>query len=360
MGERTWPNLLVSLIHGAELSTSDTAWAMGEVMAGEATPVQIASFMVALRAKGETPAELSGLVDAMLAAAVRVDLGETLGRESARDAVDVVGTGGDRAHTVNISTMAAMVVAGAGIRVVKHGNRAASSLCGAADLLEHLGVPLDLGPAEVARCVADAGIAFCFAPRFHSGLRHASVARREMGIPTAFNFLGPLTNPAQPRAGAVGCADARMAALMAAVFASRGDSVLLMRGEDGLDEFTTAAPTSVWAVANGTVTPMTIDAADLGLARCAPDDLRGGDASVNAAAAHRLLAGEPGPVRDAVLVNAAAGIAAYTGGDFTTADGVRAALAAGLTRAAESVDSGAAASALQRWITVAQGLRPAA
>src|SRR5262249_33237485 len=161
-------------------------------------------------------------------------------------------------------------------------------------------------------------------------LRHAAVARREMGIPTAFNFLGPLTNPAQPRAGAVGCADARMAALMAAVFASRGDSVLLMRGEGGLDEFTTAAPTSRWAGANGTVTPMIIDATDLGLARCAPDDLRGGDASVNAAAAHRLLAGEPGPVRDAVLVNAAAGIAAYTGGDFTTVVGVRDALAIGL------------------------------
>jgi anthranilate phosphoribosyltransferase len=360
MGERTWPNLLVSLISGAELSTSDTSWAMGEVMAGEATPVQIASFMVALRAKGETPAELTGLVDAMLSAAVRVDLGETLGPELARDAVDIVGTGGDRAHTVNISTMGAIVVAGAGIRVVKHGNRAASSLCGAADLLEHVGVPLDLGPAEVARCVADAGIAFCFAPRFHSGLRHAAVARREMGIPTAFNFLGPLTNPAQPRAGAVGCADGRMAGLMASVFAQRGDSVFVMRGEDGLDEFTTAAPTAVWAVADGTATSMIVDAADLGLARCVPDDLRGGDASVNADVLHRVLAGETGPVRDAVLVNAAAAIAAYTGGDFTTADGVRSALAAGLTRAAEAVDSGAAAAALQRWITVAQGLRPAA
>ena len=178
----------------------------------------------------------------MLAAAARVDLGEVLGAEAAHDAVDVVGTGGDRAHTVNISTMAAIVVAAAGVRVVKHGNRAASSSCGAADLLEQLGVPLDLGPAEVARCVADAGIGFCFAPRFHSGLRHAAVPRREMGVPTAFNFLGPLTNPAQPRAAAVGCADQRMAGIMAQVFARRGDSVLVMRGEDGLDEFTTTAP----------------------------------------------------------------------------------------------------------------------
>jgi anthranilate phosphoribosyltransferase len=359
MGERTWPNLLVTLLNGVELSTSDTAWAMSEVMAGEATPVQIASFVIALRAKGETPAEIAGMVEAMLAAAVRVDLGTTLGPESARDAVDIVGTGGDRAHTVNISTMAAIVTAGTGVRVVKHGNRAASSLCGTADLLEFLGVPLDLGPAEVARCVADAGIAFCFAPRFHSGLRHAGTARREMGVPTAFNFLGPLTNPAQPRAGAVGCADARMAAIMAEVFARRGDRVLVLRGEDGLDEFTTTAPTRVWAVADGAVNELVIDAVDLGLPRCAPDDLKGGEAATNAEVARRLLAGERGPVRDAVLVNAAAAIAAYDGSDIATADSLRAALKAGVARAGEAIDSGAAAASLQRWITVAQGLRPA-
>ena len=195
MGERTWPNLLVTLLRGEELSTEDTAWAMAEIVAGEATPVQIAAFAVALRAKGETPAEIAGLVEAMLAAAARVDLGEVLGAESARDAVDVVGTGGDRAHTVNISTMAAIVVAAAGVRVVKHGNRAASSSCGAADLLEQLGVPLDLGPAEVARCVADAGIGFCFAPRFHSGLRHAAVPRREMGDPDGVQLPWPADQP---------------------------------------------------------------------------------------------------------------------------------------------------------------------
>jgi anthranilate phosphoribosyltransferase len=359
MGERSWPNLLVALLNGAELSTSDTAWAMGEVMAGQATAVQIASFVIALRAKGETPAEIAGLVDAMLAAAVRVDLGETLGPELASDAVDVVGTGGDRAHTVNISTMAAMVTAGAGIRVVKHGNRAASSLCGAADLLEFLGIPLELGPSEVARCVAEAGIGFCFAARFHSGLRHAGTARREMGVPTVFNFLGPLTNPAQPKAGAVGCADARMAAIMAEVFARRGNRVLVLRGEDGLDEFTTAAPTRVWATADGIVAEMVIDAADLGLPRSAPDDLKGGDAAANADVARRLLAGEPGPVRDAVLVNAAAAIAAYGGSDITTVGGLSQALAAGLTRAAEAIDSGAAAATLERWVALAQELRPA-
>jgi anthranilate phosphoribosyltransferase len=356
MGERTWSNLLVTLLGGEELTTSDTAWAMAEIVAGEASPAQIAAFAVALRAKGETPGEVAGLVEAMLAAAARVDLGQVLGPGSARDAVDVVGTGGDRAHTVNISTMAAIVVAGAGVRVVKHGNRAASSLCGTADLLEHLGIPLDLSPAEVARCVAEAGIGFCFAPRFHAGLRHAAGPRREMGIPTAFNFLGPLTNPAQPRAGAVGCADARMAAIMAEVFARRGDSVLVMRGEDGLDEFTTTAPTRVWAVADGAVRALLLDAADLGLARATRDDLRGGDVAVNADVATRILAGEHGPVRDAVLVNAAAALVAYEGIE----DDVMASLRVGIDRAAAAIDSGAAAAALSRWISVAESLRPSA
>jgi anthranilate phosphoribosyltransferase len=343
VGERTWPNLLTSLIRGEELATADTSWAMGEIMAGDATPAQIAGFVVALRAKGETPGEIAGLVEAMLAAAVRVTL------DAGRDAVDVVGTGGDRAHTVNISTMAAITVAGAGVRVVKHGNRAASSSCGAADLLEHLGVPLDLGPDEVARCVADAGIGFCFAPQFHSGLRHAGTTRREIGIPTAFNFLGPLTNPAQPRAAAVGCADARMAAIMAEVFARRGDSVLVLRGEDGLDEFTTTAPTRVWTVAGGTVTESVVDAGDLGLARATASDLRGGDAATNADACRRVLAGEPGPVRDAVVINAAAAIAAHTGLDGDLAK----ALSAGMERAAAALDTGAAAQALARWIDIA-------
>ncbi len=354
MGERTWSHLLVALLGGEALSTSDTTWAMREIMTGEATPAQIAAFVVALRAKGETAGEIAGMVEAMLAVAARVDLGGVLGPESARDAVDVVGTGGDRAHTVNISTMAAILVAGAGVRVVKHGNRAASSSCGAADLLEHLGLPLDLGPDEVAQCVAEAGIGFCFAPRFHPGLRHAATPRREMGIPTAFNFLGPLTNPAQPRAAAVGCADTRMASIMAEVFARRGDSVLVMRGEDGLDEFTTTAPTRLWAVASGSVRELIVDAQDLGLSRASAEDLRGGDASVNADVARRVFAGEKGPVRDAVVVNAAAALAAYNGG----LDGdVEELLRAGLDRAAAAIDSGAAADTLARWVTVAQAMR---
>ncbi|MFY1672336.1 anthranilate phosphoribosyltransferase [Plantactinospora sp. WMMB334] len=349
MGERTWPNLLAALLRAEELSTADTAWAMGEIMSGSATPVQIAGFATALRAKGETAAELAGLVETMLSRATLVELSEPLRAE----AVDVVGTGGDRAHTVNISTMTAMVVAGAGVRVVKHGNRASSSSCGAADLLEFLGLPLDLGPVGVARCVTEVGIGFCFAARFHAGMRHTAVPRREMGVPTVFNFLGPLTNPARPRSGAVGCFDPRMAPVVAEVFARRGDAVLVMRGEDGLDEFSTAAPTRLWIAHQGQVTESVADATDLGVSRSAPGDLRGGDAAYNAEVTRRLLAGEPGPVRDAVLVNAAAALAAQAG----FPGGLLPAMRDGLARAAESIDSGAASRTLDAWVDVAKTAR---
>ncbi|SCL16400.1 anthranilate phosphoribosyltransferase [Micromonospora nigra] len=346
MGDRTWPHLLTTLLRGEELSTADTAWAMGEIMSGAATPAQIAGFAMALRAKGETPAEVAGLVEAMLGHAVPVDLPEP----TRATALDVVGTGGDLAHTVNISTMTALVVAGAGVRVVKHGNRAASSSCGTADLLEFFGIPLDLGPGGVARCVEEAGIGFCFAARFHPGMRHAGPVRRELGVPTAFNFLGPLTNPARPRAGAVGCFDLRMAPVMAAVFAARGDSVVVMRGEDGLDEFTTAAPTRFWVAQGGTVRETLVDATDLGVPRATLADLRGGDAPHNADVARRLLAGEPGPVRDAVLVNAAAALATQGPLDGDLPEALR----AGMQRAADAIDSGAAARTLDRWVEVAR------
>jgi anthranilate phosphoribosyltransferase len=350
MGERTWPNLLAALLRGDELSTDETAWAMGEIMAGDATPAQIAGFVTALRAKGETPAEVAGLVAAMLAHATRVELPAPVRAE----AVDVVGTGGDRAHTVNISTMAALVVAGAGVPVVKHGNRAASSSCGAADLLEQLGIPLDLGPEEVARCVTKAGIGFCFAPRFHPGMRHAAVPRRELGVPTAFNILGPLSNPAQPAASAVGCADARMAPVVAQVFADRGHTALVVRGEDGLDEVTTAGPTRVWVAAAGAVRETVVDAADLGIPRSAPGALRGGDPAANAEVARRLLAGEPGPVRDTVLVNAAAALAARDGALHGGLDGdLHKVLRVGLERATAAIDSGGAAATLDRWLATA-------
>jgi anthranilate phosphoribosyltransferase len=343
MAELTWPTVLAVLLRGEDLSAEQTAWAMHEIMAGEATPAQIAGFATALRAKGESPAEVSGLARAMLARAARVVLPPHV------RAVDVVGTGGDRAHTVNISTMAALVVAGTGVPVVKHGNRAASSSCGAADLLEHLGLPLDLSPEQVVANVTGVGIGFCFAPRFHPGMRHAAAPRRELGVPTAFNFLGPLTNPAQPAASATGCADPRTAQVLARVFAERGQSVLVMRGEDGLDEFTTTSPTRLWAAIDGEVREMVVDAADLGVARARPEDLRGGDPAHNADVTRRVLAGERGPVRDAVLVNAAAALAAHDGlaGDLTKA------LATGLERAIGALDSGAAAEIMQRWLAAA-------
>jgi anthranilate phosphoribosyltransferase len=350
-GEHSWPRLIGALVRGSELSTGDTAWAMGEIMAGSATPVQMTAFAIALRAKGETPTEIAGLVEAMLASATLVELPEAV----RADALDVVGTGGDRAHTVNISTMSALVAAGAGVRVVKHGNRAATSACGAADLLEYLGVPLDLSGPAIARCVEEVGIGFCFAASFHPGMRHASTARREMGTPTFFNFLGPLTNPAQPRAGLVGCADPRMAAVMAEIFAARGNSVLLVRGEDGLDEATTTAPTRVWAISDGTVSETVVDALDLGIPRSVEGDLRGADAPFNADVTRRLLAGETGPVRDAVLLNAGAALAAHAGPGKDLIGAWR----AGIERATAAIDSGAAAGVLDRWVSLAQRLRSA-
>jgi len=247
------------------------------------------------------------------------------------------------------------VTASTGVTVVKHGNRSASSTTGTADLLEHFGLPLDLGPAGVARTVAEAGIGFCFAARYHPGMRHAAVTRRELGVPTFFNVLGPLTNPARPTAAAVGCFDARMAPVMAEVFAQRGDSALVVRGEDGLDEFTTSAPTRVWLARDGKVEELMVDSVELGLPRSRPADLRGGDVAFNADVARRTFAGEQGPVRDAVLLNAAAALAARAGlqGDF------REALRAGIKRAAEAIDSGATTAQLDRWVAAAQAAKAA-
>jgi anthranilate phosphoribosyltransferase len=343
----TWPGLLSTLLRAESLSAAETAWAMREVMSGEATPVQVAAFVVALRAKGETPDEVAGLVEVMLEEAAHVTVPGRV--------VDTCGTGGDRAHTVNISTMAALVVAGAGVPVVKHGNRAASSACGSADLLEELGVVVDLPPAAVAPCLADAGIAFCFAPVFHPGMRHAALARREMGVPTVFNVLGPLTNPARPAAQAVGVSDARLAPVMAGVLAARGADALVFRGDDGLDELTTTAGSTVWVVADGSVRETAFDPASLGLAPATIADLRGADAPYNASVARDVLGGARGPVRDAVLLNAAAAIAAYDGGSAELVGR----LSVGLERATGALDDRSAAALLDRWITVSRELAPA-
>lgn len=328
---------------GSELNADDTAWVMDEVMSGNAGTAQLAAFAVLLRAKGETPQELAGFVRTMYDRATPLSIE---GR-----AVDVVGTGADRAHTVNISTMAALVVAGSGRRVVKHGNRAASSACGAADVLEELGVVVNLPAAGVARTVAEVGIGFCFAPVFHPGMRHAGPVRAELGVPTVFNFLGPLTNPAHATAAAVGCADARMAPVMAAVLAARGDTALVFRGDDGLDELTTTTTSSAWVAADGEVVATTIDPAALGIAPVPPEMLRGGDPSFNAAVLREVLSGGAPGVRDVVLLNAAAAIAAYDG---LAAERLHDALARGLRLAAEAIDSGAAAALLDRWVAASQ------
>ncbi|ADG88017.1 anthranilate phosphoribosyltransferase 1 [Thermobispora bispora] len=341
----TWPSLLNALLAGENLTADETAWAMGEIMSGTATSAQIAAFAVALRAKGETVAEVTGLARAMLDRAVPLSVDGPV--------VDIVGTGGDRAHTVNVSSMAAIVAAAAGARVVKHGNRAASSLCGAADVLERLGVVLDLTPEATARLAEEAGIAFCFAPVYHPALRFAGPARKEIGIPTVFNFLGPLTNPARPAAQAIGVYDERMLPVVAGVFAERGVRALVFRGHDGLDELSTAGPSTVFVVRDGTATQVTFDPADLGIPRARPEDLRGGDPDYNANVVREVLAGKPGPVRDAVLLNAAAALVAYDGpGDDLTADLQRA-----YVRAAQAVDSGRAAATLDRWIELSRALK---
>jgi anthranilate phosphoribosyltransferase len=252
--------------------------------------------------------------------------------------------------------MAAVVIAAAGAPVAKHGGRAASSSSGAADVLEALGVVIDLPAPGVARCVQEAGIGFFFAPVFHPGMRHAAGPRREMGIGTVFNFLGPLTNPARPRAAAIGCADRRMAPVMAEVLAARGGRALVFRGDDGLDELTIATTSSVWVVRDGEVEPDRVDPTALGIATAPPEALRGGSPEVNAEVFRRLLDGDPGPVRDAVLLNAAAGLAAFD----ERAQRLHDALAAGLERAAAAVDEGRAAALLERWVAVSRAVRDAA
>ncbi|MGY1747359.1 anthranilate phosphoribosyltransferase [Blastococcus sp. SYSU D00695] len=346
MGTPTWSGLLTRLLAREDLPAEDTAWAMREIMSGEATPAQIAAFAVALRAKGESAAEVAGLSATMLGRATPVELDLAC--------VDIVGTGGDGAHTVNISSMASVVTAAAGVPVAKHGNRAASSSSGAADVLEALGVVIDLPADAVARCVADAGIGFFFAPVFHPGFRFTGAPRREMGIGTVFNFLGPLANPARPVAAAVGCADPRMAPVLAAVLAERGTRALVFRGDDGLDELTTATTSAVWVVGGGAVRPARVDPAALGIAPASVDALRGGDPAYNADVFRRVVGGEPGAVRDAVLLNAAAALAAFEGVDGD----LEAALAAALQRAAAAVDDGRAAALLDRWVAVSRSVAP--
>jgi len=338
----TWPDKLQQLVEGGNLSTDDTAWVMNEVLGGEAPPVNVAAFMAALAAKGETIAELEGLVSAMLAHAVRI---EVPGR-----AVDVVGTGGDNAHTVNISTMASVVVAAAGVTVVKHGNKAATSRSGSADVMTALGIKLDLPATRVVELAAEVGITFCHAPVFHPAMRFVGPIRRQLGIPTIFNVLGPLTNPAQPAASAIGVANARWAPLMAGVVARQGREALLFRGDDGLDELAATSVATVWEVRNGTVEESSLDpVADLGMARISVDDLRGGKAEQNARVARETFAGATGPVRDTVVLNAAAGLVADGSTPGTDSGSLIERMRTAMDVCAAAIDDGNAERILADW-----------
>jgi anthranilate phosphoribosyltransferase len=341
-----WTSVLHKLTAGEGLTATEAGAALADVLGGNATPAQIAGFIVALRMKGETIDEMQGLVGAMLDAAEIVDVEPEL----LERAVDVVGTGGDRSSTINVSTISAFVVAGAGVPVVKHGNRAATSKTGAADVLEALGVRIDLGPDGVAACVEEAGIAFCFAPRFHAAMRYAGPVRRELGVPTVLNFLGPLANPARVRRQVVGVSDPRMAGRMIGVLAATGSvRSLVVHGDDGLDELTTTTTSTVLDHEAGReLRSYSVDPTDLGLKRADPADLLGGPPEVNAGLARAVLAGERGPQRDIVLLNAAAGLVVA---------GLAADLSAGLAHAEASVDSGAAAAALEDLVKASQAAR---
>jgi anthranilate phosphoribosyltransferase len=337
--------VLGALTQRRDLTAVEARAAMSEILAGEATPAQIAGFIVALRMKGETTTEMGGMLDAMLAASERVEL------PSLDGVVDIVGTGGDRSHSINVSTIAAMVVAGAGAKVCKHGNRAASSSCGSADLLEALGVVIDLGPEGVARCVADAGIGFCFAPRFHASMRHAGPTRKELGVPTVFNILGPLANPARVRRYVVGVGDPTMAERMAEVLRDHGtERAFIVHGGDGLDEITITTTSNVIEVDGDDVRPLTVDPSAYGLGPAHLDELRGGDPPTNARLAHAVLGGDQGPHRDIVVLNAAAGlVAAGHATDYEE----------GVDAARQSIDSGAASLALDRLVHTSVAARTA-
>jgi len=344
----SWPEILTALLDRRDLSVSESTWAMRQVMAGEATPSQLAGFLVALRAKGETVDEIVGFRDAILEAALPLPV--------PAEVLDIVGTGGDRFGTVNVSTMSAIVAAATGIPVVKHGNRAASSASGASDVLGALGIDLALAPERVAQVLSETGITFAFASAFHPGFRHAGVTRAELGVPTVFNFLGPLCNPARAEANAVGVASLDRVPLITGVFQTRGATALVFRGDDGLDELTTTGHSRLWEVSRGDVHEHDLDPRDLGIPLADIDDLLGGDAAHNAAIVHRVLDGQTGPVRDIVLLNAAAGIVAYE--LFRDATQVQHPIVERLGRArdaaAEAIDSGAAAGVLAGWVAATQ------
>lgn len=339
-----WPGVLGRLGAGHDLSAAESAAAMREMLEGTATPSQMAAFIFGLRCKGETPEELTGMLEAMLEVAETVPVPSEL----AERLVDTCGTGGDRAGTINVSTIAALVVAGVGVPVCKHGGRAASSRTGSADVLEALGVEIALPPESVARCIEQAGIGFCFAPRYHPAMRNVIQTRRELGVPTAFNLLGPLANPGRVRYQLVGVGDGRVAERLATVLgAAKAKRAWVVHGHDGLDELSTVAPSTVveWSAAEGDVRTFVVDPKALGLEQARPEDLKGGDPPFNAQAVHDVLSGTRGPHRDIVVLNAAATLAVVgEAGD----------LEEGLSLAGQSLDSGRARECLERLIKLSR------
>ena len=345
MMQSQWDSHIAQLVSGLDLEIAGVQWCMNEILTGKADLETIKSFLLALKSKGETSDEVGALVTQMYQHSAPISITER--------AVDTVGTGGDGANTINISTTSAIIAAAAGVKVVKHGNRAASSKSGAADLLEALGVNINLDGAGVEKTFAELGIGFCFAPVFHPAMRFAAPARKELGVPTVFNLLGPLANPARPRAAAIGVANERMHSVMAQVLADRGVDGFVFRGDDGLDEITLATTTSVISIGNTGISSDLIDPLDFGISRSPISALVGGDSTENARIATLIFAGEKGAPRDAVVLNAAAAIAAYEANfDLNLHDRI----ALGVSRAIDAIDSGAATRLVSKWAELTQKL----
>jgi anthranilate phosphoribosyltransferase len=347
-----WPTILKKLLAKGDLTRQEAGWAMTEIMDGSSSEAEIGAFMMALRSKGETVEELSGLVDVMLEKSVLLNIGA--------DALDIVGTGGDMIGTVNISTMASILAAATGVGVMKHGSRSASGKTGSAEMLEVLGIRLDLSAERVAEVFGEVGLTFFFAPVFHPAMRHVAPVRKALGVPTTFNFLGPLANPAQPIATSLGVADRQIAPLMAAELAARGRNALVFRGSDGLDELTTTGNSEIWLVQGGVVTEFALDPSDFGLETIEISALLGADAKHNAEVARSLFS-EPGDpknksVREVVALNAAGGLVAYelSKKPIETQQQLKEEFARQLVRVFDALDSGAAAEKLSSWMSASQ------
>ncbi len=348
----SWPSILAKLIAKQDLDRSEANWAMTQIMAGDSSDAEIAAFMLALRSKGETVSELAGLVDVMLKQAVLLETGN--------DALDIVGTGGDLVGTVNVSSMASILASAAGVPVLKHGSRSASGKTGSSEMLEVLGIKLDLSPQRVAEVFQETGITFFFAPVFHPAMRHVAPIRKQLGVPTTFNFLGPLANPAQPIATALGVANPQIAPLMAKELAERGRFGLVFRGDDGLDELTTTTTSSTWMVTPEGVQQQQLNPADFGIKTASKEALLGGDAKQNAQVARDLFAGNTqnqlGAVRDIVILNAAGGVVAYRVAKNPQLSGssLKSLFGAAIEQVTSALDSGAAASKLEQWVSASQ------